>query len=356
MAEGRVRIGISGWRYPRWRGRFYPPGLAQRRELEHASRCFSTVELNGSFYSLQHPDSFRRWHGETPDDFVFAVKGSRYITHMLALRGVEQALATFFAQGLLALGHKLGPLLWQFPERMRFDPGRMEAFLDLLPRDTDDAARLARRRDASRLKGRAVLTPRGHGPLRHAFEVRHDSFIQPQWLDMLRERGMALVVADTAGRWPRVEEVTTDFMYLRLHGDAELYVSGYGDAALDDWARRIRAWQRGGQPRGAHRATPGPVARMPRDVYCYFDNDAKVHAPFDAQLLAAKLGTGRVRAAGRSPRDGRLQARTTPRVCSASPPGAGPRGTKLASNDDRCPADNATTARTPPPCPHGVFL
>lgn len=292
MASGRIRIGISGWRYPRWRGRFYPKGLAQRRELEHASRCFSTVELNGSFYSLQHPDSYRRWYDETPDDFVFAVKGSRYITHMLRLRGVEQALATFYAQGLLALGSKLGPFLWQFPERMRFDAARMEAFLELLPADTEAASRLARRRDASRLKGRAVLTPREHGPLRHAFEVRHESFVDPLFVDMLRARGMALVVADTAGRWPWMEEATGDFMYLRLHGDAELYVSGYGDAALADWARRIRAWQRGGQPRGAHRATAAAVPRMPRDVYCYFDNDAKVHAPFDALALAQRLGEG----------------------------------------------------------------
>src|SRR5690606_447427 len=292
MASGRIRIGISGWRYPRWRGRFHPKGLAQRRELEHASRCFSTVELNGSFYSLQHADSCRRWYDETPDDFVFAVKGSRYITHMLRLRGVEQALATFYAQGLLALGSKLGPFLWQFPERMRFDAARMEAFIELLPADTEAASRLARRRDASRLKGRAVLTPREHGPLRHAFEVRHESFVDPLFVDMLRARGMALVVADTAGRWPWVEEVTGDFMYLRLHGDAELYVSGYGDAALADWARRIRAWQRGGQPRGAHRATAAAVPRMPRDVYCYFDNDAKVHAPFDALALAQRLGEG----------------------------------------------------------------
>ncbi|WP_298574611.1 DUF72 domain-containing protein [uncultured Luteimonas sp.] len=292
MASGRIRIGISGWRYPRWRGRFYPKGLAQRRELEHASRCFSTVELNGSFYSLQHPDSYRRWYDETPDDFVFAVKGSRYITHMLRLRGVEQALATFYAQGLLALGSKLGPFLWQFPERMRFDAARMEAFIELLPADTEAASRLAGRRDASRLKGRAVLTPREHGPLRHAFEVRHESFVDPLFVDMLRARGMALVVADTAGRWPWVEEVTGDFMYLRLHGDAELYVSGYGEAALADWARRIRAWQRGGQPRGAHRATAAAVPRMPRDVYCYFDNDAKVHAPFDALALAQRLGEG----------------------------------------------------------------
>ena len=290
MRQGRVRIGISGWRYPRWRGSFYPAGLAQRRELEYASRCFSSIELNGSFYSLQHPDSFRRWHDETPDDFVFAVKGSRYITHMLKLRGVEQGLATFFAQGLLALGAKLGPLLWQFPEAMRFDPARMEAFLDLLPRDTDAAARLARRRDASRLKGRAVLKPRHHGPLRHAFEVRHESFLDPVFVDMLRSRGMALVVADTAGRWPWVEEPTADFMYLRLHGDAELYVSGYSDAALDGWARRLRAWRRGAQPRDARRIVRGAVERVPRDVYCYLDNDAKVHAPFDARALARRLG------------------------------------------------------------------
>lgn len=288
-SRGRVRIGISGWRYPRWRGDFYPSGLAQRRELEYASRCFDSIELNGSFYSLQHPDSFRRWHDETPDDFVFAVKGSRYITHMLRLRGVEQALGTFFAQGLLALGAKLGPLLWQFPERMAFDPERMEAFLDLLPADTDAAARLARTRDPARLKGRAVLTARGHGPLRHAFEVRHPSFLDPAFLDMLRARGMALVVADTAGRWPWVEEVTADFMYLRLHGDAELYVSGYGEAALDAWARRVRAWRRGRQPRDARRITDRPVAPTPRDVYCYFDNDAKVHAPFDAQALRGRL-------------------------------------------------------------------
>ena len=134
-----------------------------------------------------------------------------------------------------------------------------------------------------------MLTPREHRPLRHAFEVRHPSFLDPAFLDMLRARGMALVVADTAGRWPWVEEVTADFMYLRLHGDAELYVSGYGEAALDAWARRLRAWRRGAQPADARRITAAPVPRAPRDVYCYFDNDAKVHAPFDAQALRKRL-------------------------------------------------------------------
>ena len=309
--RGVARIGISGWRYPRWRGRFYPDDLVQRRELEYASRCFSTVELNGSFYSLQHPDSFRRWHDETPDDFVFAVKGSRYITHMLRLKGVEEALATFFAQGLLALGGKLGPLLWQFPERMHFDAERMQAFLDLLPADTDAASRLARRRDATKLKARAVLTARQPGSLRHAFEVRHDSFITPAFLDMLRERGMALVVADTAGRWPFIEEVTSDFMYIRLHGDSELYASGYGDDALDDWAGRIRSWQRGAQPKDARRALPTRIPELARDVYCYFDNDAKVHAPFDALALADRLGIGPSHAPARRP---------TPRDRAGKPP------------------------------------
>src|SRR5690606_21969257 len=145
---------------------------------------------------------------------------------------------------------------------------------------------LARRRNATRLKARAVLTPREDGPLRHAFEVRHDSFIDPVFFDMLRERGMALVVADTAGRWPFIEEVTADFMYIRLHGDAELYASGYGSEVLDDWAGRIRSWQGGGQPKDARRALRARVPKLPRDVYCYFDNDAKVHAPFDALALA----------------------------------------------------------------------
>ena len=289
-AHGRVRVGISGWRYARWRGRFYPPDLPQRRELEYVAGTFSTVELNGTFYSLQRSESFRAWDAATPDGFRFAVKGGRYITHMLQLRDADDALATFFAQGVLSLGEKLGPFLWQLPARMRFDRARVEAFLDRLPADTTAASRLARRRVAARLKGRAVLAPRHQGPLRHAFEVRHPSFLDDGFLDLLRARNMALVVADSAGAWPWVEEVTADFMYVRLHGDTELYASGYGDAALDDWARRVRAWQRGAQPRGARRVTRNAPPRIPRDVYVYFDNDAKVHAPFDAVELARRLG------------------------------------------------------------------
>ncbi len=290
MAAGRIRIGISGWRYAPWRGVFYPKDLPQRRELEYASRAFPTVEINGTFYSLQRPESYRRWRDETPRDFVFALKGSRYITHMLRLRDAGAALAAFFASGPLALHGKLGPILWQLPPNFAYDEARLRGFFELLPKDAEQALRLARRRDKAGMKGRTVLSIDRNRRLRHAIEVRHRSFEDPGFALLLREYGLALVVADTAGKWPLIEEPTADFMYLRLHGDKQLYVSGYGAAALKRWAGRIRAWSEGGQPRGARRIGEARVPRRPRDVYCYFDNDAKVHAPFDAQNLARLLG------------------------------------------------------------------
>lgn len=290
MAEGRIRIGISGWRYAPWRGVFYPEGLPQRRELEHASRTFPTVEINGTFYSLQWPESYRRWRDETPRDFVFALKGSRYITHMLRLRDAESALAAFFASGPLALHGKLGPILWQLPPNFAFDEARLRGFFELLPKDAEQALRLARRRDKAAMKGRTALSIDRNRRLRYAIEVRHRSFEDPGFAALLREYNVALVVADTAGKWPLIEEPTADFMYLRLHGDKQLYVSGYSDGALGRWARRIRAWSEGGQPRGARRIDKTRIPRRARDVYCYFDNDAKVHAPFDAQNLAGLLG------------------------------------------------------------------
>ena len=154
VSPGRIHIGISGWRYKGWRGVFYPEKLPQRRELEFASRRFDTIELNGSFYSLQRPQSFLRWHAETPQDFTFAIKGSRYITHMLRLRNVERPLANFFAQGLLHFGAKLGPILWQLPPNFTFDPERLEQFFALLPRTLKQAAELARNHD-DRLKDRS---------------------------------------------------------------------------------------------------------------------------------------------------------------------------------------------------------
>lgn len=285
-----IRIGISGWRYAPWRGVFYPPGLAQRRELEYAAAAFPSIEINGSFYSLQSPSSWAQWRDQTPGDFVFAVKGPRYITHMLRLRGIETALANFFASGVLLLGPKLGPMLWQFPPRFRFDAAVFEAFLAGLPRDTEAALALARRRDRTLMRGRCALPAQPALPLRHAVEVRDASFAQPAFVRLLRRHRVGLVVADTAGLFPYAEDITADFVYLRLHGDEELYVSGYGDAALDRWAARIRDWADGGEPTDAVRiSTRAPRARRARDVYCYFDNDAKVHAPFDAAGLRRRL-------------------------------------------------------------------
>jgi uncharacterized protein YecE (DUF72 family) len=269
-----VRIGISGWRYAPWRGVFYPPGLPHARELHYASRRLDTVEINGSFYSLQRPSSYRRWYDETPAGFVFAVKGGRFITHHKKLRDCTTPLANFFASGVLALKDKLGPILWQLPPQLGYDAGRLEDFFALLPRTTVEAARLACRHDA-RLRYGAYVEVSADRPLRHALEVRHPSFADAGFLDVLRRAGVALCVADSAGRWPYLEAVTADFVYVRLHGNKRLYVSGYGRAALDAWAARVARWRARG-----------------RDVYVYFDNDVKVRAPFDALNLAARLGKG----------------------------------------------------------------
>ena len=289
---GRVRIGISGWRYEPWRGVYYPKGLAQHRELWYSSRQLPTIEINGTFYSLQRPECFAAWHADTPDDFVFAVKGSRFITHMKKLRDVEVPLANFFASGIFSLRGKLGPFLWQFPPNFTFNREKIEAFFEILPRDMEAALALARRRDA-RLKGRARLAIDANRKLRHCMEIRHESFRDPAFVRLLRKHRIGLVVADTAGKWPLLEDVTSDFVYVRLHGDEELYASGYSDAALDMWAARIKAWSEGTEPPDARRACPGLAARAAargRDVYVYFDNDMKVHAPFDAKSLMMKLG------------------------------------------------------------------
>lgn len=264
---GVIRIGISGWTYPRWRGgAFYPKGIPQRLELSHAAALFSSIEINGTFYGLKRPPAFLSWHAQTPADFVFSVKAPRYITHMLKLKNAEAPLANFFASGLLGLEDKLGPILWQLPPQMGFDAARLESFFALLPRDTQAAAQLARRHDA-RLEGRALCRCDVRKPLQHALEVRHDSFRTPAFVDLLRRHNIGLVVADTVS-WPLMTDVTSDFVYVRLHGSEELYVSGYEEDALLLWAERIRGWATGG-----------------RDVYVYFDNDAKVRAPHDALAL-----------------------------------------------------------------------
>lgn len=267
----QIRIGISGWTYAGWRGVFYPPKWPHKRELEYASRQFNSIEINGTFYRLQRPENFRDWRDITPPNFQFAVKGSRFITHMKKLKDVDAAVANFFASGVLALKEKLGPILWQFPPQLAFNADKFESFLELLPKTTTAAAAIAKKHDA-RVTGRAYMRVGRPRRIRHAFEIRHDSFMDDAFFDMLRRYNAGFVVADTAGLWPYSEEATADFVYVRLHGASELYTSGYSDEELDLWATRIRKWK--------------------RDVYVYFDNDRKVHAPFDAIRLAERLESG----------------------------------------------------------------
>lgn len=288
---GDIRIGISGWRYKPWRGVFYPKDLTQKRELAFAAENFRSIEINGTFYSLQIPTSFERWVAETPSNFVFAVKGPRYITHMLKLKNVESALANFFASGVFRLGKKFGPILWQLPPNFGFNPTRIESFFKLLPRDTEEAAAIAHRHEKWLAKKRTDVRPRASTKLRYALEIRHPSFLVKEFIDLLRAQDVALVCADTV-EWPRRMDVTSDFVYVRLHGSKVLYSSGYGDEDLDRWADRVIEWAQGNEP-----TDPGskwitnrePNERVPRDVYVYFDNDAKVRAPFDAKNLAIRV-------------------------------------------------------------------
>lgn len=266
-----VRIGLSGWRYAEWRGRFYPGGLAQRRELEHVASIFPTVELNGSFYSLQRPPYYQRWRETVPPGFTFAVKGGRYVTHMKRMRDVRVPLANFFASGVLALGDRLGPFLWQLPERAALDLDVLAEFLDLLPRSTTAAGRLAGEYD-DKLRGEPWTDPGQDRPLHHALEPRHASFHDPAALRLLREHDVALVTSDGAGRWPVFEEPTARLVYVRLHGPTTLYTSGYDDDLLDRWAAWVRERRAAGH-----------------EVVVYFDNDGDAHAPHDAQRLLERL-------------------------------------------------------------------
>lgn len=286
--HGTVRIGISGWTYKPWRGVFYPEKLAQKKELHYAAGIFPTIEINGTFYSLQRPASFAHWAEETPEDFVFSIKGSRYITHLRRLRDCEAPLANFFASGLLRLGKKLGPILWQFPPSFRFDRKLIERFFAMLPHDTDAAALLAAEHEPW-MKGRVFLEPSQKLPLRHAMEIRHKSFVTPEFVELLRDYEVAMVCADTV-EWPRLMDVTSDFIYCRLHGSEVLYASGYDEEALEQWATRIAAWSQGQEPADATKASPDIApARGQRDVYVYFDNDVKVRAPFDALNLIERV-------------------------------------------------------------------
>ncbi|MBK5001859.1 DUF72 domain-containing protein [Pseudomonas sp. S31] len=284
-----IRIGISGWRYGPWRKDFYPQGLRQADELAFASRAVNSIEINGSFYALQMPERYAEWREQTPEGFVFSVKAPRYITHVRRLKDIEEPLANFFASGPLLLGDKLGPMLWQFPPNLRYDEERFAQFLQLLPVDRK-AARACAEGCAERLRGNGGTGIKGNARLRHAVEIRHESFLCAGFIKLLRKHKVALVVADSAGKWPYVEDVTADFVYMRLHGDVELYSSGYTARALRRWKQRIQRWSAGSQAEDAQLVVPGPAPkRASRDVYCYFDNDQKVHAPYDARRLLEKL-------------------------------------------------------------------
>jgi uncharacterized protein YecE (DUF72 family) len=290
MKKPEIRIGISGWTYEPWRGVFYPKGLVQKRELEYASRQMNSIEINGTFYSLQTPESFRKWSDATPDDFIFAVKGSKYISHQKRLKDIRIPLANFFASGLLLLGKKLGPILWQFPPWEQFDYERFSDFLKLLPRTSAAAAKLAAE-NTIKLENKRWVGAVEKTKLRYAFEPRHASFFTGEFADLLRKQNATLAFADTAGKWGYAEDITSDLIYIRLHGKDKLYESDYSKEELAQWADRIKLWANGSEPRDAKRSAKGKAA-VPgkRDVFVYLDNSIKVHAPFDAIQLAKHLG------------------------------------------------------------------
>jgi len=257
-----IGIGISGWSYPQWRGGFYPRTLPLRDALAYASRRFATIEINATFYGRQPAARYDRWHELTPPGFLFAVKGLRQVTHHRRLADAEEPLAAFFASGVLRLKEKLGPILWQLPPGLAFDPALVEQFVIALPRDSRAAARLA------------AIDGVDERPLRHAIEVRHPSFETPRFLDLLRRHDVALVFADGPSA-PRFREPTAALVYVRLHGTGAAYTGGYDAAALDGWAALIKDWA-GGASRS--------------DVLVYFNNTMKGDAPADAEALARRLG------------------------------------------------------------------
>ena len=284
---GRIRIGPSGWSYDEWSGGFYPSGLSSEERLEYVADRFDTVEVNGTFYSLTTPSAVRGWRDQTPQWFIFAIKGSRYITHVKRLRDPAQALANFFASGVLDLGERLGPVLWQLPPNLKFDRDRLEAFLELLPHDTDQAAALAREHD-----DRVGAVSYGDGVnhrLRHVVEFRHPSFFSAEPLSLARQHGCAVACSHST-EWPLSGDVTAGFVYIRLHGPGETYASGYGDDELRRWAERAGTWRGGGEVDDLPTFSEAqPPERKERDVYVYFDNTAAGHAPEDALRLRGLL-------------------------------------------------------------------
>lgn len=285
---GDIYIGMSGWTFEGWRGSFYPEGLKQKAELAYASRRVKSIEVNGTFYSLLRPKVYQGWYQETAPDFLFSLKAPKYITHERRLRDFERPLSNFLASGILALREKLGPILWQFPPNMAFDPERFEPFLAALPKDTVAAAALGRN-CSDWMQERAYLDVDLCRPLRHAIEGRHPSFASPAFVALARKYDVAIVVGDTDGRWPYIEDLTSDFVYLRLHGDASLHPRGYGKSALERWGTRFQLWAEGGQASDAVLITEVKAPQLPRPVFAYFDNEVKETAALNAISLSDLL-------------------------------------------------------------------
>jgi uncharacterized protein YecE (DUF72 family) len=259
-----IRVGIGGWVFKPWRGTFYPEKLPQARELEHASRAVTTIEINGTFYGSQRPESFRRWAAETPDDFVFSLKGPRFTTHRALLAEAGASIERFLTSGVLELKSKLGPILWQLPPTKAFEPEDFATFLSLLPHGLD---------------GR---------PIRHAVEARHPSFCVPEFVTLMRTFSVAIALVDS-DQHPMIADVTSDFLYLRLQRSAEEIDSGYPKGDLATWAKRARAWAEGGAPADLPTLAPAAGPKGKRDVFAYMISGAKVRAPAAAQALLALL-------------------------------------------------------------------
>lgn len=282
-----IRIGTSGWVYPPWRKTFYPEDLPQKKELFHASRHLTSIEINGSFYSYQKPSTYQHWYDETPGDFVFSVKGPQYITHINRLKNVKEPLFNFMASGVLLLKEKLGCILWQLPLSFVFNEDkvpRLETFFSLLPKTLGEAASLAQNSKRFTPHYPPEIT-KSSQRLRHALEVRHHSFENPTFIELLHRYQIALVFADTAGKWPYMEDITSDFIYLRLHGDETFYDDGYNSDSLKFWAQRLQAWSHHKLPPHAQNLTDTPNVPDLKVAFIYFDNDLKIKAPWDAQQL-----------------------------------------------------------------------
>jgi uncharacterized protein YecE (DUF72 family) len=260
-----IKVGIGGWTFEEWRrGVFYPKGLPQTRELSHASRQVTTIEINGTYYSTQKPESFRRWAADTPDDFMFSVKASRFATNRRVLAEAGDSIERFIGSGIAELKHKLGPILWQFAPTKKFEPDDFATFLELLPKMLD---------------GR---------PLRHAIEVRHESFKVAAFAALARQYSVAVVIADSE-KYPMIADVTGDFIYARLQNAREDIATGYSAPAIKRWAERAKAWAEGGDAKDLAHAGKSAALKKKRDVFVYMINGAKVRAPAAARALLAKL-------------------------------------------------------------------